>query len=302
MRVHIWGARGSIPMPGPEFIRYGGNTPCVQVETDRELIILDAGTGLLRLGARLLRRGCGAPVRGHILLSHTHWDHIQGLPFFRPAFVPKTHLTVYGPPGVNRRLEEVIQGQMVAEYFPVSMGDLAAEVVFREVQVESFSLGPVRVESTPVNHPGLALGYRVSHGGRSLVYISDHEPYAEVQHRAIGRRAKLAAPLPKDAAALERGLEDFARGADLLILDSTYTQEEYAKRTGWGHSPWPYSVGFAHRAQVKEILLFHHEPFRNDKHLGAIEKQARAHARSLGGGLRCRAAREGLVVDLSRKG
>ena len=177
MRVRFWGVRGSIATPGPETVRYGGNTPCVTVERGRDLLILDAGTGLRPLGVALQAAAGGQPLDLKMLITHTHWDHIQGFPFFVPAFVPGNRLEVHGPPSLDKPLEKVLRGQMDPEYFPVALGDMAAEITVQEVREPHFTVGPFAVHAIYVNHPGVTMAYRVTLGSTSVVYATDTEPY-----------------------------------------------------------------------------------------------------------------------------
>ena len=181
MRIRFWGTRGSLAKPGPSTIRYGGNTSCVEVRADDgTLIILDCGTGAHELGRSLVASG-ERPIRGHLLLTHTHWDHIQGLPFFAPLFVPGNEWDVYAPQGLGQRLEDTLAGQMEYAYFPVTLGQLGATIHYHELSEGSFDLGTVQVTAGYMNHPGLALGYRLEAGGVVMVYATDHEPHSRHQ-------------------------------------------------------------------------------------------------------------------------
>src|SRR5688572_22408326 len=238
MLVRFWGTRGSIPAPGPETLRYGGNTPCVEVRTgdgdgdaDGELLILDCGTGARKLGLTLARSG---PLKAHLLLGHTHADHIQGLPFFVPAFVRGSELTIYGPGGLDRDLASAIGGQMEYTYFPVPFEALPATFTFRELGEGDFSIGDVRVRTHQLNHTSPCLGYRLDAGGVSLVYALDHEPHAGAlwhPDRAAGDYDPAALLHPGDRAHVV-----FLHGADVVIHDAQYTDAEYPTKVGWGHA------------------------------------------------------------------
>lgn len=261
MRVRFWGTRGSIATPGPETWRYGGNTSCVEVWTDSgTLLIFDCGTGARELGTLLAQAG---PVRAHLFVGHTHMDHIQGLPFFVPAFVPGSHLTIYGPAGIDRSLPTAIGGQMEYAYFPVPMGELPAEIDFHELDETEFPIGDVRVRTRYLNHTVPTVGFRVEVGGATLVYSADHEPYANALWRP-GRPEgsyDLGDMLhPSDAEHAQ-----FLANADLVIHDAQYTEEEYPKKVGWGHSTVEYAIDMAIAARVKRLALYHHDPTRNDE-------------------------------------
>ena len=233
MNVRFWGTRGSIPTPGPDTARYGGNTSCVEVRAGAHVLVFDAGTGLRALGLALMREFAGRPFTIHLFVSHTHWDHIQGFPFFVPAYNRAVTINVYGAPGQGRSLEKVLCGQMESEYFPVALGDLAATINVHEFRADDFVLGDVRVAPMYLNHPGMNLAYRVSSGRRSLVYATDHEPYALTLDRLAARGAEGR----EFGQRLDDAVIAFAADTDLLIADAQYTDEEYAGRVGWGHSP-----------------------------------------------------------------
>jgi phosphoribosyl 1,2-cyclic phosphodiesterase len=246
--------RGSVPAPGAATQRYGGNTPCVEVRAGERRIILDAGSGIRALGERL--RDAGGKVQADVLLSHYHYDHLQGIPFFAPLAEPGNHFTFLGPRREGRSVQDVLEGQMVPPYFPVTLDQIArAAIEFRTIEpTEPFSIGPVRVTSVELDHPGGNLGYRLEFAGRSLVYATD------VEHTDT----------PGEA------LVKLARGADLLLHDAMYTGPEYEARRGWGHSTWNGALATAKAAKVKRLVLFHHDPERNDRALDALLWQARS--------------------------
>ena len=206
MRARFWGVRGSIPAPGPRTVRYGGNTPCVELEVAGETFIIDAGTGIRELGFDLMRRAAGAPIKGRLFIGHTHWDHIQGFPFFTPLFLPTTKFDVYGMRGTTKSFQDVMAGQMHSTYFPLQLQDLGAKPEFHELN-GPLQAGPVKVTTHFLNHPGITVGYRFEHEGKVLSYISDHEPYG-----ALNPKGQFS---DKEDAAIAR----FVAGSDLLVLD-----------------------------------------------------------------------------------
>ncbi|MCP3137734.1 MBL fold metallo-hydrolase [Pyxidicoccus xibeiensis] len=273
--VRFWGVRGSIPAPGPQTKRYGGNTPCVEVRCGDELLIFDLGSGARALGDSLLSEK--SPVRGSIFISHYHYDHLQGLPFFGPIFVPTSTLTLYGSPRNGQSLKQILGGQMVQPYFPVTAeGTFRAKLTYTDLTPsDTLQVGPAKVTMLELNHPGGNLGYRVDCEGRSVVYATD------VEHGST----------------LDTGLFDFARGADLLIYDSMYTDDEYhgrigPARTGWGHSTWQAAVRAADAADVKTLVLFHHDPGRDDASMDKLLRQVRKHRPE------AIAAKESMVIAL----
>jgi ribonuclease BN (tRNA processing enzyme) len=294
MNVTFWGTRGSIASPGPDTVRYGGNTSCVDVRAGGHVLVFDAGTGLRPLGIALMREFKDRPLTVHLFISHTHWDHIQGFPFFVPAYKPETTIHVYGAPGQGRSLEKVLRGQMEADYFPVGLSDLAATIDVHEFRASPFDIGDVRVDATYVNHPAMTLAYRVSSGGRRLVYATDHEPYAKTLDHVAGRGEEGRAFGER----LDQALAEFATGADLYIGDAQYTDEEYPARIGWGHSPVSATVDLALTAHAKSLALFHHDPMHGDEVVTQIERSARERIAARGGTMQCFAAAEGQSLTL----
>lgn len=259
-RVRFWGVRGSIPTPGPKTQRYGGNTPCIEMRCGDELLIFDMGTGARALGEALCGES-GSP-RVSLFLSHYHYDHLQGVPFFVPLFIPRFSLVVHGATREGRSVKEVLAGQMVPPYFPVTLAQVArASLSYRDIEPgQVLELGPALVRTLDLNHPGGNLGYRVECDGRSVVYATDVEHGSDM-----------------DAALVE-----FARGADVLIIDAMYTDEEYrgakgSPKEGWGHSTWEAAVQIANAAQVEQLVLFHHEPTRDDEQMDAFVARVREH-------------------------
>ena len=291
MRVRFWGTRGSIPKPGPTTVRYGGNTSCVEVTgSDGTLVVLDCGTGAHALGEALRARGA-RPLRGHILISHTHWDHIQGLPFFAPLFDPEGEWDIYGPRGVHQHVKDVLRGQMQYTYFPVSLEDLGARIRYHDLVEGDFAVGGIRVTARYLNHTALTLGYRLEAAGVSVVYATDHEPNS----------ARLAAGfsgLSPDLDRADLAHAAFLGGADLVIHDAQYTVAEYEARRGWGHSTQEYVVDLVSTTGARRCCLFHHDPEHDDRTVDRLVELARDRARAAGARLEIFAAAEGQVVEL----
>jgi phosphoribosyl 1,2-cyclic phosphodiesterase len=275
MQITFWGVRGSIPAPGPATMEIGGNTSCVEVRAGKAILIFDGGTGLRLLGKKLVKEG--GPITAHMFFSHVHWDHIQGFPFFEPAFVKGNEFHLYGGNNVSRTLEETLEGQMDHPNFPVDLGAMGAKMTFRDlpeggkVEVDDGEGGTVHVTTARGNHPQGVFAFRVEHGGKIVVYATDTEHYE-------GHVDEKLAALAKDA--------------DVFIYDSQYTPEEYTAKRGWGHSTFEEGVKLARLAGVKRLVLFHHDPTQNDA--AVREKEARAKALFAD----VVAAYEGLVIDI----
>ncbi len=267
-------------------MRYGGNTSCVEVQLDDgSLVIFDAGTGIRSLGQALLARQ--GPVRAHLFLSHAHWDHIQGIPFFSPAYVAGTELTIFGPEHGQLTLKKIVTDQMRSPYFPIPMHAMAAKIKF--VRLTDGSVvdlpGGVTVEAGLVNHPGYTLGYRLSAHGKVLVYSTDNEPFGEA---AASRH--LATPSQHVR---------LAHAADILIQDAQYTPAEYdPHRLGWGHSTYLDALQLARQARAKRLVLYHHDPSHSDAEVDQIVEQCREESRQQGLSLECLGAAEGAMLTL----
>ena len=288
MRIQFWGTRGSLAKPGPSTIRYGGNTSCVEIRTSRgTLIIIDCGTGAYALGQSLLAANPKG-VRGHILISHTHWDHIQGLPFFAPVFVPGNEWDVYGPVGLNESLREALSGQMQYTYFPVTMEQFGARVRYHDLVEGEFRIDDVSITTRYLNHPALTLGYRLEADGVTVGYSCDHEPYSRDLAGGVGQ---ITGHDERHAA--------FLRGADLVIHDAQYTSQEYPAKIGWGHSPVDYVLALARHAGVPKLALTHHDPARDDNSLDRVVDELRARLRAGGSTLEVFAAAEGQSIELT---
>src|SRR5580704_11924482 len=258
MQITFWGVRGSIPTPGPATVQIGGNTSCVEVRAGKAILIFDGGTGLRLLGKKLQKE---MPITAYMFFSHVHWDHIQGFPFFEPAFVPGNVFHLYGGNNVSRTLEETLAGQMDHPNFPVHLGAMAAQMKFLDM-VEGVPLdiddgqgGTVRVTSAAGNHPQGVFAFRVEHAGKAVVYATDTEHYE-------GR--------------IDEKLVKLAHKADVLIYDSQYTPEEYLAKKGWGHSTFEEGIKLAKAAGAARYVLFHHDPGQPDAAVRAKEKRAQA--------------------------
>ena len=273
MTVRFWGVRGSVAVSGPQFVKTGGNTSCTEVTCGDETLILDLGTGLRALGAKLLERG---PVRASLFLSHYHYDHIAGLPFFGPAYDPDSALAIYGATRKGKDVRQILSGQMIDPYFPIGLGAFNARLRFVTLQDGGAAhVGAATVRAAELNHPGGAQGLRIECGGRSLVYATDFEHGTAADERLV----------------------ELARGANMMIFDAQYLPDEYdaegaGSRKGWGHSTWAVGVALARKAGVERLALYHHAPERDDAaiaKIGALAKQAHPGAF---------VAREGLVVEV----
>lgn len=289
MLIRFWGTRGSIATPGASTVRYGGNTSCVEAVTESgRRFIFDCGTGARLLGGHLLGNA-PKPIELTILLSHTHWDHIQGFPFFAPLFIPGNSITVCGPKGANGSLPEVLAGQMEYTYFPVDLGSLGAKIEYRDLTEGTHDIDGIRIAVQYLNHPAVALGYRIEADGMSLLYLCDHEPYWEALWRSDMEPGKLDSILHDG----DRRHAAFMQNADVVIHDSQYTPEEYPSRKNWGHSTYNYVVGMAAAANVKRLFLTHHDPTHSDDFLDRIQETARKLAAAAGSSMKVECAKEG---------
>ncbi|MGL6284701.1 MAG: MBL fold metallo-hydrolase [Microcoleaceae cyanobacterium] len=256
--VKFWGVRGNIPTPGKKTVKYGGNTSCVEMRLGDKLLIFDGGTGLRTLGLDLLKK---MPVEGHLFFSHTHWDHIQGFPFFVPAFIPVNKFNVYGaiaPDGTT--IKERLSDQMLHPNFPVPMQVMRSELNFHDlIPGERIFIDDIELETAPLNHPNIATGYRVTWQGKTAVYCSDTEHYED---------------------RFDQNVLNLAREADLLIYDATYTNAEYYDhkfpRVGWGHSTWQKAIEIAEKAKVKKVVMYQHDPSHDDDFLDHMENEVKS--------------------------
>lgn len=277
MRVRCWGTRGSVPSPGPHTVRYGGNTSCVEVRTQgNRLIILDAGSGLRELGDVLVNEG--ADVRADLFLTHLHWDHIQGFPFFAPLYDRRTRLRVHGARQHGLDLPTLLGGQMAPLYSPVPFDAVVADLAFSHLGRAPWRRAGVEVAFFRLRHPGVTLGYRIRSGGISMAYLPDNELAGDAFPVAANWRSRLVR---------------FLRGVDLLFHDATYTDAEYRDRIGWGHSTFAQAVALAEESKVRSLYLFHHAAGRPDQDIAERLAESRDDLRRRGSSLELFAACEG---------
>lgn len=307
MKLRFWGVRGSIPCPGPRTVKYGGNSACLEIrveERDKQrIIIIDAGTGIRDLGTHLVKNDLAqGPLNIDLFLSHTHWDHIMGFPYFTPIYIPGTKLRVYGPVSFeDDSLEDVVGGQMKYRYFPVNVGELSSAIDYIRLREDpAIDLGGGLLLATKIlNHPILALGYRFEYRGKIICTCYDTEPFRNLfitdqLHPDYDEAMACEGQLVADEQNLI--VEQFFAGADLLIHDAQYTEQEYAGKIGWGHSTYEHAVAAAARAGVKRLALFHHDPDRTDDQ---IDDLAAVYCRpGAYGDMEVFFAREGMIVDL----
>ncbi len=296
-RLKLWGTRGSISVPGPSTLRYGGNTTCVEVRADGEIIVLDAGSGIRPLGIALEKEFSTQPIKLSLLITHAHWDHIQGLPFFAPAYEKKNEIRVRGYDGVDTSFGEIMGEPMKAPFFPIAMRELSAKVDIKKLTEMEFSAGKVQVRAMFVNHPGVCAGYRLFTSAGSIAFVPDHEPYRFL-HSA--RANKMSPEQAKKTATEERiALIEFLHGSDILILDAQYTDAEYESHVGWGHGSISSAVSLALDAEVRRLFLFHHDPGHDDRMVDVMVDDARRLIRKSGKDLKVDGAREGEEILLS---
>jgi phosphoribosyl 1,2-cyclic phosphodiesterase/CheY-like chemotaxis protein len=299
VRLKFWGVRGSIPTPGTDTVYYGGNTSCVEVRVGQEIIVLDSGSGIRPLGQALVAEFEGRPIQLSLLITHTHWDHIQGFPFFLPAYDPKNRVTIFGFEGARQGLQSTLSSQMESPYFPISMQQMPGHISITEVKGLEFKVGSVPVQAQFLNHPGSCMGYRLKTPAGDISYLPDVELFQRL--RATAEVDSSRHPTDEHLLANEkdRNVIEFIRGSEVLILDSQYNAAEYLTHIGWGHSCAEDSLAFALKAGVKRLFLFHHDPDHNDEEVSRMVARASEMAAQRGSSLIVEAAREGfeLVLD-----
>jgi phosphoribosyl 1,2-cyclic phosphodiesterase len=284
MLARVWGSRGSVAAPGPDTVRYGGNTSCVEVRAESgDVIVLDAGTGIRPLGAALDTEGV---ERVHLLLTHLHMDHLQGLGFFRPLFRPGVEVQIWGPASPVQSLAERIAIYLSPPLFPVRLQDIPCNVSFHDATEAPLEIGSITVRAANVAHQGPTVGFRLDEGERSLVYLPDHEPALGVE-------------IADQPAAWISGY-GLARGADVLLHDAQYGDHEYPNHVGWGHSALEHVMRFAEKADARKVVLFHHDPYHTDDELEAL--LADTHHRWSCDGERVCLANEGMTIVLDPAG
>ena len=297
MKFTFWGVRGSIPSPGPRTVRYGGNTTCIEVRTDDDtLIIIDAGTGIFPLAQALVGRGV-RPIDANIFITHSHWDHIHGLPFFAPLFLKDSRVRLHGAtdPASGKGIGHVMDAQLQYSYFPVGEADMAATLEYHTLQPGvALAVGDATVRNTVMSHPVTNLGYRIDCNGKSMFFSGDYEPPF---NRYPSEHPEHAAS--EDVIARHHAeVDQLTRGVDAMVIDCSYTREEYPAKRGWGHGTFDSALAMALRAGARRLYCTHHEPTRSDDELEAVFADVLARHRGQLNGLQVFLAYEGLEVTL----
>lgn len=294
MKVRFWGVRGSIASPGPNTVRYGGNTTCIEIRTDNnELIILDAGTGIFPLSQSLLAE---LPVTANVLITHSHWDHIQGLPFFIPNFIPGNNLRLHGAfdPVSGKGVEQVMSVQLQYSYFPVREAEMKARIDYITLAPEqSIQIGSATVTPYLLNHPVINFGYRIEANGKSVFFTGDHEPPLNIYEKDDEGYADYQVFVDEKDESIRRAMQ----GVDVLIADCSYTEQEYPAKKGWGHGTFNSSIKYAKDAGAKLLFCTHHEPTRSDDALEAAFRQVLSDNPRQDGDPQYRLAREGEIYE-----
>lgn len=295
MKIRFWGVRGSIASPGPRTVRYGGNTTCIEVRSDaNELIVLDGGTGIFQLAQTLFKE---MPLTAHVFITHTHWDHIQGLPFFIPLFIPGNVVRIHGAYDIvaGAGIEQVMEVQLQYSYFPVREAEMKARIEYETLTVgEPFQVGDATVTSFMLNHPVINLGYRVDCNGKSMFFTGDHEPWQNIYDPADPEYAEYQRIVDEK----QDAFIEFIRGVDVLVADSSYTVGEYPSKKGWGHGTFDTSIQLGKRAGAKRVVCTHHEPTRFDDDLERVFQEAIERNPCGDGDPEVLLSREGLEIEL----
>ncbi|MHC4871202.1 MAG: MBL fold metallo-hydrolase [Planctomycetota bacterium] len=300
MKVSFFGVRGSIPTPGEKAVKYGGNTSCVLVETESSGdFVFDAGTGIRECGNYLLSKGM--PVSARVFISHTHWDHIQGFPFFVPSYIPGNKLTIYGPPSDVQKLtiKDIMSMQTNYEYFPIRISQLGAEIKYVDSQEGEVDADDnFKITSCKLNHPVNCFAYKVECDGKTFVYGGDHEEYRNIYRddENCDLDEDFLSELDENVAAQNQKIIDFCKGADLISWDAQYTDEEYLEKIGWGHSSYGADIRLARAAGLKQIALSHHDPVSFDDKLTDLDEKYRKEGEE--NGIKVMFAKEGMSVEL----
>ncbi|PAW90074.1 MAG: hypothetical protein B9S33_02190 [Pedosphaera sp. Tous-C6FEB] len=297
--VRFWGVRGSIATPGDSTLKYGGNTTCIEVRADGELIVLDAGTGIRNLGRKLATEFSSQPIEVSILISHTHWDHIQGFPFFIPAYSSQNQIRIMGYEGARVGLQSVLSSQMESPFFPVSMQQMPGYLQVEELKEMEFMIGKVKVRAAFMNHPGICVGYRLETSGGSIAFLPDNEPHSRLR-MAPAKESAQSYEVLAFAQKQDEKLIEFIRDCDVVIMDSQYDAAEYRTHIGWGHTCVDDAVALAVIAKVKQLFLFHHDPDHDDAKVDSMAEWARELVAIHGSNLVVEAAREGVEVVLNQ--
>ena len=286
-------------------MRYGGDTTCIEMKVGTETIIFDAGSGIRPLGLKLMGEAQGEAIKIHLFITHTHWDHIQGFPFFVPAFIPNNHIMIYGAAHEAKTLPELFSGQMKREYFPIPIVAMGAELEFIPISEGTLEIGDIEVSSMFVNHPSMAFAYRVNYNGHSVVFGGDHEPYnnmlsySKIAYQVDGKQLDIEENGKKKfSKLLDEKLALFCQDADLLIFDTAYTLDLYPQREGWGHSYPEYAVQIANMSGIKRLALTHHDPTDTDDKVDAKVEHTRQFIKASKLDIECFAAQAGLELDI----
>jgi phosphoribosyl 1,2-cyclic phosphodiesterase len=281
MRITFWGTRGSVASPGEETAKYGGNTTCLEVRlSDRKLIVLDAGTGIRKLGLKLVKQ---QEKDINIFLTHPHWDHIQGFPFFGPMYIPGYKIQVYGWPTTNRKVQNTITDQMEGTYFPVDFSQLQSDIVFHEILNYEMDFHNAKLSFMRVNHPVICHSIKIQEGGRTFIFMTDNELDADMPHVYVSPWAKFV---------------EFCSNADLLVHDTQFTPDELEKKKGWGHSSYIRVLELAKEAGVKGLVYFHHDPEHTDMDLDEMLLDGMNWVVRNGCNFKCFAAQEGMTIEI----